>query len=90
MTTRRTAHVALRPGRGTITVDGTELRGVVACEIRGHVQEVPTMVVALALHEIEVDGQMSISVPPNTAASLVALGWTPPPGQEVPNAVAHR
>ncbi|PBC80123.1 hypothetical protein BX265_4959 [Streptomyces sp. TLI_235] len=85
MTAPRTAHVQLGGsvglGKGTVSVDGVELRGVRSVSVEGAVGVIPRLVVEVVLHEAVVDGELLITVPPKTAATLAALGWTPPPDQ---------
>lgn len=89
MSTLRSAQVHLTgPGKGTVTVSGTELHGVRAVAVEAAAGEVTRLSVELALYEAEIDGEMVVTVPPKTAASLVVLGWTPPDEQEVPDAAA--
>lgn len=89
MSVRHSVQVRLAgPGQGTIAVDGTELHKVRAVAVEAAVGEITRLTVELAVHEAEIDGEMVVIVPPETAASLLALGWTPPPGQEVSDAAA--
>jgi hypothetical protein len=80
---KHTARVRLEPHTGTVEIDGAPLRSVRAVTISGSVTDLPRLTVELLLHEVEVDGDMLVTVPPRTAESLVALGWTPPEGQGV-------
>lgn len=87
--TRPTVRAQLDPFASVITVDGQPLAGVRRATFVTEVGHLPTLTIDLSLRGAEVDGQMHVTVPPATAAALVALGWTPPPGQEVPDAAAH-
>lgn len=76
----RSARLRLHDGgRGTIEVDGQELHGVTAVVASAAVDERPQLVVQLLLQEIEIDGEMTVTIPDDTAEALAALGWTPPP-----------
>lgn len=86
--TRPTVRAHLKPLTSVITVDGVPLTGVRRATFVTEVGHLPTLTLDLLLHEAEVDGETVVTVPPATAATLIALGWTPP-GQEVPNAAAH-
>ncbi|MER6515083.1 hypothetical protein [Nonomuraea sp. NPDC001636] len=70
-------------GMGSITVDGVPLRGVRSLSLDAEVGERPILRLELAVHELSTVAETVIHVPDDTAATLVALGWTPPPGQEV-------
>ncbi|MFI6443814.1 hypothetical protein [Kitasatospora sp. NPDC050543] len=87
--TRPTVRARLEPLTSVVTVDGRSLTGVRRATFVAEVGCVPTLTVDLVLREAEVDGEVLLTVPQATAAALVALGWTPPPGQEVPDAAAH-
>ncbi|MGW4810543.1 hypothetical protein ACWEPB_02710 [Kitasatospora cineracea] len=90
MSKARSAQIHLTgPGKGTVTVSGAELHGVRAVTVEAGAGEVTRLTVELAIYEVEIDGEMVVTIPPKTAANLVALGWTPPPGQEVPGAATH-
>lgn len=80
----RTAKVNLtRDGRGTIEVNGQALHGVRGLTVTSEAGGVPHLTLDFVIYELELDGELVVTVPPKTAASLVALGWTPPEGQEV-------
>lgn len=72
------ALVHLGPGNDAVNVDGTRLKGVRSLAIRAGVDEVPTLTVELLLHSALIDGEYLVQVPDDTAAALIALGWTPP------------
>lgn len=72
------ALVHLGPGNGTVSVDGTRLKGLRGVTIRAGADEVPTLTVELLLHSALIDGEYVVQVPEDTAAALVTLGWTPP------------
>ncbi|MFJ2029439.1 hypothetical protein [Streptosporangium sp. NPDC087985] len=42
------------------------------------IADLPGLTVDLLMHEVEVDGEMVVSVPDRTRDALIALGWTPP------------
>lgn len=79
-------------GDGTIEVDGVPLRGVRALSLDAGLGERPVLRLELAVHDISTLAEARIYIPDDTVAALVALGWTPPPGQpvdeEVPDATA--
>ncbi|MFF6825036.1 hypothetical protein [Streptomyces longwoodensis] len=74
------ALVHLTGPTGTVAIDGTRLKGIRNVTIRGGLdQDGPaTLTIDLALDLAVVDGQVVAQVPEDTAAALVALGWTPP------------
>ncbi|MEV1202801.1 hypothetical protein [Microbispora rosea] len=76
----RTARIHLdRTGYGSsLEVDGQRLPGVRGINLDASARHTPRLVVDLLMHEIEVDGEMTVSVPDKTREALVALGWTPP------------
>jgi hypothetical protein len=88
----RNAHIELGAiGCGSVTVDGVPLRGVRALSLDAGVGERPVLRLELAVYDISTVAAALIHIPEDTAATLVALGWTPPPGQpveEVPDAAA--
>lgn len=76
-------------GSGTITVDGQPLKGVRSVSVDGEVGCRPVVRIELLVHDVGTVVQPdAVLVPECTAASLVALGWTPPSGQEVGHAPA--
>lgn len=76
----RSAHLTLAPGAGasSIEVDGQRLYGVIGLELKSDPNSLPVLTLDIRLHEVDVDGEMTVQVPENTRAALVALGWTPP------------
>lgn len=76
----RTARIKLTPGGidSEVEIDGHRLTGITGVIIGAHVNEMPAMSLDLLVHEIEVDGEMVVTVPDKTRSSLIALGWTPP------------
>ena len=72
------AKLKLQVGRGTVEVDGQEIEGVRELSIDAGVGEIPTLRLDLLVHEIEVDGEMIVSVPDSTREALIKLDWTPP------------
>lgn len=80
----RNARLHLTPG-GTgsfVELDGQRLPGVRGVTLTHKVRRTPTITVDLVMHEIEVDGEMTVTVPDKTREALIALGWTPP-GEEI-------
>jgi hypothetical protein len=70
-----------RPGpAGSLVVDGRDLSNLA----RGFTlafpdaDHLPVLTVDLFLDEHEVAGEVTVAVPDETRAALVALGWTPP------------
>jgi hypothetical protein len=66
----------------SILLDGEPLTGVRAVNVSAGVGELTTVTVDLLVREAtDLDAEQAIvQVPEQTAAALVALGWTPPPG----------
>lgn len=73
-------------GTGSIELDGQPLRGVRSFVLRGGVGERPELELDVAVHDVSTFAETIVLVPSDTAATLVALGWTPPPEQEVDDA----
>lgn len=88
----RNARIELNAiGDGSIEVDGVPLHGVRALSLEAGLGERPELRLELVVHDISTVAETAIHIPDETAATLVALGWTPPPGQtveEVPDAAA--
>jgi hypothetical protein len=67
-------------GTGTVEVDGhdvsSSVRGLTLIAEAGHL---PRLILDLLVFTGEVDGQAQVHIPDDTRATLVALGWTPPP-----------
>lgn len=82
--TPRTAKIQLNAdGSGTVEVDGQLLRGVQSLRIDGELQCMPQVTLELQLYDVSTVAEAQILVPADTVETLVALGWTPPPEQEV-------
>nr|WP_024067041.1 hypothetical protein [Streptomyces sp. F2]AHC28120.1 hypothetical protein pFP3.18c [Streptomyces sp. F2] len=66
-------------GMGTVEVDGHDIspavRGLTLSAKAGHL---PRLVLDLLVFTGEIDGEAQVHIPDDTAATLVALGWTPP------------
>lgn len=74
-------------GRGTITVDGVPLRGVHSLTLDSEAGQRTVLRLELLMHDVGTFANAAdVLIPEDTAATLVALGWTPPPGQEVTDA----
>ncbi len=83
----RTAKLRLdSAGTGTVEVNGQRLRGVRGLTLTSEVGEVPQLTLELLLHDISTIAEARVLIDDATAETLVALGWTPPPEQEVPDA----
>jgi hypothetical protein len=77
-------------GTGTVVVDGQRLQGVREVSVDGEVGCRPVVRLELLVHEVGTFAEPdTVLIPDDTAAALVALGWTPPPGQEVPDAASN-
>ncbi|MDX3019870.1 hypothetical protein [Streptomyces acidiscabies] len=80
----RTAKLSLTGhGSGTIEVDGQPIRGVHSLTLTSDAGESPTLTLELLLHDVSTMAETIVLIDDDTAATLVALGWTPPPEQEV-------
>lgn len=87
--TERTAKIHLDgAGFGTIELDGQKLRGVRSLRLDSEAGSRPQLTLELLLHDVSTMAETLILIDRNTAATLVALGWTPPPEQEVPTDAA--
>lgn len=89
----RNARVELNAlGMGSIEVDGVLIKGVRSLSLDASVSDRPVLRLSLAVLDISTVAETLIHIPEDTAATLVALGWTPPSGQpvdeEVPDAAA--
>lgn len=76
----RTARISMdAQGMGTVEVDGNDIsrtvRGLTLTTEAGHL---PRLVLDLLVFTSEADGEAQVHIPADTAATLVALGWTPP------------
>lgn len=79
--TNRTARLKLGPsGPGvSVEVDGHELaQSVRGLRVTASVHDLPRLELDLVEHEIVVEGEMRVEIPPKTREALIALGWTPP------------
>ncbi|MFJ3097361.1 hypothetical protein [Streptomyces hydrogenans] len=85
----RNARIELNAlGMGSIEVDGVLLKGIRALSLDSAVGDRPVLRLELAVHDISTTAETLIHIPDDTAATLVALGWTPPPGQPVDEEVS--
>lgn len=76
----RMARVELNAlGLGSLSVDDVPLKGVRALSLDATAGERPVLRLELAVHGISTIAETLIHIPNDTAATLVALGWTPPP-----------
>ena len=73
-------------GRGSIELDGQPLQGVLSFALRAGVGEWPELELEVAVHDVSTFAEAIVLVPSDTAETLVALGWKPPPEQEVDGA----
>lgn len=80
MAETRTARISLDAiGCGTVEIDGHDVSHTVrGLTLTSEVGCVPQLVLDLATHTSEIDGQAHVHIPADTAAALVDLGWTPP------------
>ncbi|HKX69886.1 MAG TPA: hypothetical protein VJM75_01605 [Acidimicrobiales bacterium] len=78
--TQRTARISLdAEGMGAVEVDGQDIsRTVRGLTLSAEVNHLPRLILDLRLFTSEVEGQAQVHIPADTAATLVALGWTPP------------
>ncbi|HEY8985661.1 MAG TPA: hypothetical protein VIU15_39585 [Streptomyces sp.] len=75
-------------GAGTIEIDGQPLRGVRSLTLTSEAGARPTLTLDLLVHDVSTFAEAVVLIDDDTAATLVALGWTPPPEQEVPTDAA--
>lgn len=75
-------------GQGKIRVDGHDLRGVRGFTLTSEVGCLPQITLDLHVYDVSTFAEADILVPSDAAETLVKLGWTPPPGQEVPTDAA--
>lgn len=69
-----------RARRATVEVDGLDVADITqGADLRIRPDEMPALVLGLTPDEVEVDGEMTVTVPEETAKALIKLGWTPPP-----------
>lgn len=82
--TARAARIYLTPRLGCIELDGTDIsRFVQAVTIEGTAGQPTELTLRTVLPMVDVDGEFEVAVDDATATALVALGWTPPDGQQV-------
>jgi hypothetical protein len=82
--TDRTARLRLGLDGGTVEVAGHDVSlSVTALQLDHRAGHRPLLRLELLLQELDVEGEMQAFVPDETAAALVALGWTPP-GEQPP------
>lgn len=73
------AKLVLRHGVCEIVINGTDFaNSITGLELKAGVGLVPQLDISLLLYEIDVDGDVKISVPRDVRAKLLALGWMPP------------
>lgn len=82
MTARR-VEIDATDGRAVILVNGLHIRGVRDFTLSGEVGETPRLTLDVLVHDVSTVAEADVHVPADTAGTLVALGWTPPDGQEV-------
>ncbi|GAQ61904.1 hypothetical protein [Streptomyces scabiei] len=67
-------------GGGTVEVNGHDISDAVrGFTLTGEAGHMPRLGLDLRLFTGEVEGEVQVHIPDETAATLVALGWTPPP-----------
>lgn len=74
------ALLILTPGMlgSTIEVDGKQLAGIRGFTLTGQAMEMGKLTLDLVVKEANIDGEVLVSIPDKTKATLIALGWTPP------------
>jgi len=70
-------------GLGRVEVDGHDLKGVRGFTLTSEVGCLPQITLDLHVYDVSTFAEADILVPSGVAETLVALGWTPPHGQEV-------
>lgn len=83
MTTRNVKLSVDATGRGKVEVDGQDLKGVRGFTLNSEVGCLPQLTLDLHIYDVSTFAEADILVPRDVADTLVALGWTPPQGQEV-------
>lgn len=75
----RTARISLdATGGGKVEIDGHDVSHTVrGLTVKAGAGCIPQLVLDLAIHTSEIDGQAHVHIPADTAATLVDLGWTP-------------
>lgn len=72
---------------GVVEVNGTNLaNAVTAVAVTAGAMDTPVVSLTLLTHEVMVDGGARVTIPEETHAALVVLGWTPPPADEAAQA----
>lgn len=79
----RRVEINLSDGHGVILVDGQRVGGVRDLTLSAPFGEAPQLTLDVITHDVSTVAEAEVWVPADTAATLVALGWTPPDGQEV-------
>lgn len=74
----KTVALTLRPGSGVVALDGDPLDGVRGLDLSAEAGEIPRLTLDLLVNEVQVNGEMTVTVPDATREALIALGWTPP------------
>lgn len=83
MTTHNAQIELTQTGAGRVVVNGVDLsRAARGITLEAEVGCRPVLHLELVLHDVSTVAETRILIPDETAAALVALGWTPPPGQE--------
>lgn len=75
-------------GQAKITVDGHDLKGIKGFALTSEVGCLPQITIDLHVYDVSTFAEADILVSSDVTETLVALGWTPPPGQEVPTDAA--
>lgn len=79
--------LSLDGARNMVEVNGTDItNGILAVDVHTEGMDVPRVTLSLLTGEVEIDGEVRVTVPEKTHAALVALGWTPPPADEAARA----
>lgn len=81
MTTRSVKLDLTSVGSGTIEIDGQQLRGVRGLALTSEAGGESTLTLELLVHDISTFAEALTLIDDDTAATLVALGWTPPDEQ---------
>lgn len=62
----------------SVTIDGTTLPGVRAVDVSLSPGFIPTVTLELQAQEVDVEGDLALTLPDATVAALKRLGWTEP------------
>lgn len=76
--TARNARLVLGYGTGTVDLDGHEIPGVRSLTLNAGVNEITELELELVVREVEVDGEVIVTIADETREVLTRLGWTPP------------